>query len=494
MAEVDALLDGMRETLQSVEQRLEKLTAIINDSRDLERLDDQLHDVREGLVELKTTLNGWLSRSADGRAIDAQFETVATKLEKLGDVHKSVESVDKKTLPLAQTYAVAAALLVFLGLSFVDLRSTSSRITNLQKPLDEAADHVRDVADKTEQRFSKIDEALSKLESDYGKLQASQDQHLKQMSEFAENATKKIDGVQVAVQQVEPKLRLLDGAIAGIVSRANAFEALDKGRSKFGAEQGKGDGELTGLRTLADILGNDLPESSIWHLEVSEAMDKGDYAKARDVALRAKARDKNTAEGVYDLIIGQAYLREGDNLKAIEALKEALRREPTLAAAEHTLSSCYFRLIDEAKSEAERQENLRLATEYEEKAAEKRPKVPAVIGDLSIVYNKAGRYQDSLKLLSEFSGEDETGLIAYQLAATHALLGNKTAAIDGLAKAIQINRKRAVMAVGDADFTALQSDPAFETLIEKAVGAPAYQVLKAAAVKSKEGKEPAPDK
>lgn len=426
-------------TEPSVQSEIESLRAAISQEREtriaekIDRLEQTVKDMQVGMKELA--------------AFSGDFGEIKTTVNQ---ALEEAKSSNKNMPPIQSTVAAVLIVIGLLGWQLKDVLEAKDKLTDLSEPVANAALALEKSTKASNDLVGSVKEQLTSL-------QLALDQNRELLAEYNRN----ISGSTQMVSGFEEKLLKLSMQVTLLTERISKNSVGVDSPSLSSPNE-----PSSILEALASrVAGSGHPVAML--AQASVELNKGNYKRARTLALDAKLRHSGDPENAYDIIIAQSYHKEGRYQDAIGAWQKAAETadEEGLISVLSNMGASYHAWARSVSDDEPRKIALM------EKAAEIEGRVrgltstePAVYANGAVTLNDLGRNADALGVLKEYKGK-ESDQIQYALANTYALLGRNSASLDALGSALRLNNELALQAGLDEDFSVLRSDPEFEQIL-----------------------------
>lgn len=421
------MVEELKDSIHRIRIDLEALKANSPSSRDYDRLESQISLLKECMNTLLVKLDS------------KQEVDLGPALSSLQKVETKAEAIFNKIPPMPSLIAAALIVIGVLGLSYKDLQSFSKPVTEASQEVTRTTGELRKAITAVQKDFNEINDMTSDLE----------------------NSLKKISNIDRALAKMLAEVQRISTS-ARLISNNNIENRAPNGESS--------------LATLFNAIGNEMPPEMNLLMQANNAIDNYEYAKARELASKAKIIDSDKSQSIYDSIIAKSFTEEGKYREAIGAYMIAIELEPDEPTFHNNLGSAYFALSQEAEDPTERSSLLEKSISATRESIRLDPGSPEVYANGSIVLVKMNKKNEALNLLNSWDGP-VSGDIQYQKAAISALLENIAETISFLSEAISLDAKYALHAAADDDFRGLRKNEGFQTLLEANLGAALYAAV-----------------
>ncbi len=327
--------------------------------------------------ELERLRKESLEKKIDG--LVQEFFSTSKIIEKLGaaqelmreDTRVAKEDIVKVKAnmpPLAATGAVALLALGLIGWTAKDIIAARTQLTDMAKPINEATDKIKTAADQSSSSLATITNSLDKIND-------SVSQGDQNFSEFQASIDSGINGIR----GLEAKIARLSTQIDLLTAQVNAERQGDATNPSASEES------MLLEQVLGDIGVRSDPLALLTKATIE--LQKGNFARARDLASQAKTRYSGEPNAIFDLAIAQSYAGEGKFKEAIGAYEAALQNsdEETRLTCLVNTGATYFSWANSfGMKEEERKELLAKGAEYEAQAVALAPDDPIVVSNAAI--------------------------------------------------------------------------------------------------------------
>lgn len=411
--------DELKDSILNIKLGLDHLKVNSPTNRDFDRLDMQVSQLRE-------SVNAILVKLDNAKDVD-----ITPAIRAIERVDAKADTIFNKIPPLPSLIAASVIVIGVLGLSYKDLQSMSKPITDASVDVQSTTKALKDSVSEVKADFESIKSLTKDLSS-----------NLKKISD-------------------------LDKALSKMLAEVQRISTSSNLISNKSVEQSKG--ESTDLESLLGSLGDALPVEMKLLMDARAAITNYEYAKARDLAAKAKILDSDKGQSIYDSIIASSFYEEGKYREAIGAYSAAIDLEPTESSYHNNLGSTYYALAKEIKDDQEKKSLLEKSIAATRESIKLDPTSASVFANGSMVLNELNKPQEAMELLSSWEGEP-SAKIEYQKAATSALMGNASKTIGFLGDAIKIDRQFALHAAADDDFSSFRNNEGFKTILKTNLG------------------------
>jgi eukaryotic-like serine/threonine-protein kinase len=159
--------------------------------------------------------------------------------------------------------------------------------------------------------------------------------------------------------------------------------------------------------------------------------------------------------------IGLILLDRGENESALESFTEAAKLAPNHASVRLNMGDTWQRLGDPVKARAAYSEAVTLTR----KDLEVNPNHAPTMGRLALLQAKLGERREASNLIGQaLAADPRNNDLHYRAAVVHALADRPDAALDALARALDLGYSRALVR-NDHDLQSLRGNPRFERLL-----------------------------
>lgn len=441
-----------QEVLTEVERILEYIKQSLTHQRDLDRLEGEVRQLRDHLVELKTLQDSRQSMPVDLRPLQKEIAAVSATAQ---ESRKMIHEVNRKSLPITSYVTAFGVILAVLGLSYYDIRRISEPIETAGANVEQAASSLLD----TTQELQKASAIVA--------------QQQEELSTTASNLSKNIGASLTSLGD-------FDRVLAQILAETSRIQSSMQNAADQATNLTPDTSENNPSRILDELLesmGEDLPREMALQRKAQKELDNGEYELARQLATEAREIDPDKSITMYDALIANSYYQEGRFREAIGAYQSVIDRDPTSSFAHNNIGSSYYRISQATEDSNEKKRALEASERAHRKALEVDPSNVAAVVNASISINALGRPRDALQVLQEYKGTPSPHYFI-QRAASHALLGHRSQAIADLNSGITKDPKTALLVASDADFRSLRGDQAFEKLLESYIGDQLMQAVR----------------
>lgn len=229
--------------------------------------------------------------------------------------------------------------------------------------------------------------------------------------------------------------------------------------------------ELRQMIEVSEEMGIELPGDARKIADSFEAMTQGDYARARELAQEARAKDEEDLyQVIYVLIDAQTFLMEGRYDEARPHWELAVQMEPNEPALLN--SKALNDYLDATQTEdPEERAALLAAAEESLKTSMLSPAgspedAVTLYADVLILL---GREDELLELLAPYS-EGDNWMLLRQLAAAHTLAGNTDEALGIIERVLPLDPAAPFAIAADDNLAPLRTDQRFLDLLRAQEG------------------------